>query len=146
MLGCNAGLDIVWRRQNVVDRFLCRNVFHGNFEFRKVPNQRLHDFLDEYRLSFKDISMRHFRVDAKHHSGLLHGLENWIEILDVGHTQIRIGSGSSRIVLAPDNSRSSIFVLEGGSLFDFIGAGLVRQVECHEGLEGVVGRILWHAG
>ena len=71
-MACDAGLDIVrCFVHNVIDSFFRRDVFHGDLQGRKVPDQGLHDLLDEDRFPFEDVRVGDLRMDAQHHPHLL---------------------------------------------------------------------------
>mmetsp|Transcript_17272 Transcript_17272/g.39725 ORF Transcript_17272/g.39725 Transcript_17272/m.39725 type:complete len:254 (-) Transcript_17272:5-766(-) len=136
VLGCDARLDV--RRRvvhNVFHSLLGTDVFHCHFQCRKILDQRFHDFFDKDGFPFENIGVCDLRMNAEHHSHLLHRFQNRVQIFDVRDTEGGVGRGTRGVVLASDDSGSPVGVFQCGSLSDFFRFGTVGEIERHEGLE-----------
>ena len=130
MLGRDGGSQKVIGSGHVLGSFLGRHVLHDDLQLREVLAQGLELLLDKHGLAVEQVNalVGHFAVHQQHQAFALHGFQRGINLAQIGHAMIGIGSGTCGIELACHHASSL-------GAHDFIGAQLIRQVQRHQRLE-----------
>ena len=123
---------------HVLSGFFCGDVFHHNFQARKVTAQRDQMLLNEHGFAVKqvDVGRCDFAVHQQQHAFALHGFEDGVDFAQIGHARVAVGGGACWVQLASHHASG----LGAGNL----GRGqVVGQVQRHEWLKS---HARWHGG
>lgn len=107
------------------------DVLEHDLERRKIAAQRLHHGVDEDGFAIEDVDrgVGHFAVHQQGHADVLHRFERLGAAAQVGHAGIAVGGGAGRVEL------DAMHEAAGAGGADFLGRGVVGQVQRHQRLE-----------
>mmetsp|Transcript_13444 Transcript_13444/g.37134 ORF Transcript_13444/g.37134 Transcript_13444/m.37134 type:complete len:205 (-) Transcript_13444:393-1007(-) len=121
-------LDAVWCFiHDVVHCLFCTDVLHCHLQCGKCVDQGLDNFFNKQWLSIKNVNFRigHLRMNTEHHVTVLKSLQRWVTLLNIRYSKLRVGSGTSWIILDAHNPGLLCLV-------DFFGRGVVGQIQDHD--------------
>ena len=131
MVRSDRGSDIGVGALYKLYRLASGDMFKHNFEARVATKQRQQHAINEHGFAIKNIHRRvgHFAMQQQRQAGFFHRRKHRFAAQQIGHARVRVRRRARRIIFHRMHEPTGFCTL------DFVGAGIVGEVERHQRLE-----------